>query len=100
MFKAILLAASALAPLPAVAQTPPMAPDTVAVYERVRPQADYIRREVMIPMRDGVKLFTVIVMRKGTRNGPILLSRTPYDAGNATWRNASQKIEEILPIAD
>jgi putative CocE/NonD family hydrolase len=51
-------------------------------------------------MRDGVKLYTVIVMRKGTRNGPILLSRTPYDAGNATWRNASQKIEDILPVMD
>ncbi|WP_289708558.1 CocE/NonD family hydrolase, partial [Escherichia coli] len=75
-------------------------PDTVAVYQQVRPQADYIRREVMVPMRDGTKLFTVIVMRKGTHGGPILLSRTPYDAGKATWRNPSQKIEEILPIAD
>lgn len=82
------------------AQTAPMTPDTVAAYQQVRPQADYIRREVMVPMRDGTKLFTVIVMRKGTHGGPILLSRTPYDAGKATWRNPSQKIEEILPIAD
>jgi putative CocE/NonD family hydrolase len=51
-------------------------------------------------MRDGTRLFTVIVMRKGTRNGPILLSRTPYDAGKSTWRNPSQKIEEILPVMD
>ncbi|MDB5691030.1 MAG: peptidase [Alphaproteobacteria bacterium] len=82
------------------AQIDPMTPDTVAVYDPVRPQADYIRREVMIPMRDGARLFTVIVMRKGTRGGPILLSRTPYDAGKATWRNPSQKIEEILPVMD
>ena len=83
-----------------VAQIDPMTPDNVASYNPVRPQADYIRREVMIPMRDGKKLFTVIVMRKGTKNGPILLSRTPYNAGRATWRNASQKIEEILPVMD
>jgi putative CocE/NonD family hydrolase len=85
---------------PAFAQTAPMTPDTVPVYNPVRDQADYIRREVMIPMRDGVKLFTVIVMRKGTQHGPILLSRTPYDAFATTWRNRSQKIEEVLPIAD
>ena len=82
------------------AQTAPMTPDIVPGYQQVREQADYIRREVMVPMRDGAKLFTVIVMRKGTHDGPILLSRTPYDAGKATWRNPSQKIEEILPIAD
>ena len=84
----------------ALAQTDPMMPDTIARYDPVRPQADYVRREAMIPMRDGVKLYTVIVMRKGTRNGPILLSRTPYDASKATWRNPSQKIEEILPVMD
>jgi len=84
----------------ASAQTDPMTPDRVENYDPVRAQADYIRREVMIPMRDGVKLFTVIVMRKGTKGGPILLSRTPYNAGKSTMRNRSQKIEEILPIAD
>jgi putative CocE/NonD family hydrolase len=81
-------------------QTDPMMTDKVDVYNPARPQADYIRREVMIPMRDGVKLFTVIVMRKGTTRGPILLTRTPYDAGKATSRNRSQKIEEILPVMD
>ncbi|HYZ48330.1 MAG TPA: CocE/NonD family hydrolase, partial [Sphingomonas sp.] len=100
MIKALLLASLALSPIAALAQTPPMAPDTVPVYERVRPQADYIRREAMIPMRDGVKLFTVIVMKKGTRNGPILLTRTPYNADATTWRNPSQKIVEILPVSD
>jgi len=81
----------------ASAQTDPMTPDRVENYDPVRAQADYIRREVMIPMRDGAKLFTVIVMRKGTKGGPILLSRTPYNAGKSTMRNRSQKIEEILP---
>ena len=58
------------------------------------------RRDVMIPMRDGTKLYTVIVMKKGTTNGPILLSRTPYDAHGDTHRNASQRIVDILPAMD
>jgi putative CocE/NonD family hydrolase len=41
---------------------------------------DYVRREVMIPMRDGVKLHTVILVPKGASRAPILLTRTPYDA--------------------
>ena len=84
----------------ATAQTPTMQPDIAAPFNAVTPAADYIRREVMIPMRDGVKLFTVIVMRKGTTGGPMLLTRTPYDAGKTSFRNRSQKIEEILPVMD
>ncbi|WHO37558.1 CocE/NonD family hydrolase [Sphingobium sp. AP49] len=95
---AALMIAALAAPI--AAQTDPMTPDKVDVYDPARPQADYVRKEVMIPMRDGVKLFTVIVMRKGTSHGPILLTRTPYDAGKATSRNRSQRIEEILPVMD
>jgi len=32
---------------------------------------------VMIPMRDGVKLYTVIMLPKGAHDAPILLTRTP-----------------------
>src|SRR5271169_6275160 len=41
---------------------------------------DYERRVVMIRMRDGVKLHTVILVPKGAKNAPILLTRTPYSA--------------------
>ncbi|MBS0475515.1 MAG: glutaryl-7-ACA acylase, partial [Proteobacteria bacterium] len=70
------------APIAAQTATPldPMTNDKVKSYDWVRPEADYVRKEVMIPMRDGVKLFTVIVYRKGTRDAPMLLSRSPYDA--------------------
>ena len=37
-------------------------------------------RVVMIPMRDGVKLHTVILVPKGAKEAPILLTRTPYNA--------------------
>src|ERR1700686_249498 len=45
---------------------------------------DYVRREVMIPMRDGVKLHTVILVPVGAKRAPILLTRTPYNATDLT----------------
>jgi hypothetical protein len=85
---------------PAQSKITVMAPDSVAHYDSVRPDADFIKRVVMIPMRDGVKLYTVIVMKKGTAGGPILFSRTPYDAKESTARTNSQSILDILPAMD
>ena len=53
---------------------------------------DYTRRVVMIPMRDGVKLHTVILVPKGANHAPILLTRTPYDADALTSHNASSHL--------
>ena len=108
MMAAMMMSAPGASAKPAAAATlpppgtplDPMTVDTVAKYDWVRPEADYVRQEVMIPMRDGVKLHTFIVYRKGTTDAPIILSRTPYNADAATSRNRSQKIEEILPIVD
>ncbi len=52
------------------------------------------RREVMIPMRDGVRLFTVVLTPKGAGAAPlpILLSRTPY--GTDGWGGT-----EDVPLA-
>ena len=41
---------------------------------------DYTVREVLIPMRDGVELHTVIIVPQGARDLPMLLERTPYSA--------------------
>ncbi|HYJ92506.1 MAG TPA: CocE/NonD family hydrolase, partial [Pyrinomonadaceae bacterium] len=41
---------------------------------------EYERRDVMIPMRDGVKLHTVILVPNGAKKAPILMTRTPYNA--------------------
>ncbi len=78
----------------------PMTPDVMESYEQTLPSADFIRREEMVPMRDGTKLYTVVVMKKGTANAPILLSRTPYDAHHSTHRVASQRIVDILEVMD
>ncbi|QOY90448.1 CocE/NonD family hydrolase [Paludibaculum fermentans] len=61
---------------------------------------DHIRREVMIPMRDGVKLFTSIVIPKGAHDAPILLTRTPYNAFGRTRRNHSPLMLSTLPQGD
>src|SRR3546814_8667350 len=37
---------------------------------------DYERRDVMIPMRDGVKLHTVILVPKGAHHAGILMTRS------------------------
>jgi putative CocE/NonD family hydrolase len=58
---------------------------------------DYIKRDEMIPMRDGVKLHTVIVLPKGAAHAPILLDRTPYGASEETSRAQSAHMTSILP---
>ncbi len=57
---------------------------------------DYERREVMIPMRDGVHLHTVILVPKGAKSAPILLTRTPYNATELTTHAHSSHLGPIL----
>lgn len=51
---------------------------------------NYIKKEVYIPMRDGVKLFTSVYMPKDTvTKHPVLITRTPYSCapyGEVLWR--------------
>jgi putative CocE/NonD family hydrolase len=55
---------------------------------------NYTKKEVSIPMRDGIKLFTSVYIPKDqSEKHPILLTRTPYSVGpygttyKAYWRN-------------
>ncbi len=57
---------------------------------------DYVRREVMIPMRDGVKLNTVVIVPRDAKNAPILLTRTPYDASALTSHSKSSHLGPML----
>jgi putative CocE/NonD family hydrolase len=60
---------------------------------------DHARREVMVPMRDGVKLHTVILVpRSATKEKPsaILLTRTPYSADDLTTHAASSHLGPAL----
>ncbi|SFS09726.1 hypothetical protein SAMN05421771_1690 [Granulicella pectinivorans] len=58
--------------------------------------ADYTRRVVMIPMRDGVKLNTVILVPKGAKGAGILLTRTPYSAVALTTNSLSSHLGSSL----
>src|SRR5262249_5183209 len=90
------LVASALAH----AQTPPLTPDIPPKYQAPTSAFDYVKRVEMIPMRDGVKLYPVIVIPKGAKNAPILFTRTPYDAAHRAERNESPHMLATLPQGD
>ncbi len=83
------------------AQTAPMAPDIPTTrFVATLPDADYVKQTAMIPMRDGVRLFTVIVIPKNATHAPIMLTRTPYSAAKRTERNASPHMAAILGVGD
>jgi putative CocE/NonD family hydrolase len=89
---------------PAVAQTAPTSSATYpalpsqmpAKFEPVTDSFDFVKRDVMIRMRDGVKLHTVILVPKGAKNAAILLTRTPYDATELTSHAQSAHLGPIL----
>src|SRR5215216_6732579 len=70
--------------------------ETPSKFEPTNEGFNYVRRTVMIPMRDRVKLHTVILIPKGARNAPILLTRTPYNADELTTHADSSDLGSIL----
>ena len=61
---------------------------------------DYTKREEMIPMRDGIKLKTVILIPRGAHRAPILLSRTPYGATSRIAADVSAHLDALLDSND
>jgi putative CocE/NonD family hydrolase len=84
-------------------QVQPTAPadegDIPAKFEGTKTFYDFEKREVMIPMRDGVKLFTIIVIPKGATHAPIILDRTPYSAAKFVSRTPSPHMALALPTS-
>jgi uncharacterized protein len=89
----------------AAADSPPSAPSALpseipsAFVPRVE-SFDYVKREVMIPMRDGVKLQTVILIPRGAHRAPILLSRTPYGATERISKSNSNHLAALIDSTD
>ena len=83
---ALLLAGSSSAqtPSPRPPQYPALPSETPARLEPATEGFDHVRRDVMIPMRDGVKLHTIILVPKSAKGAPMLLTRTPYEAKKLT----------------
>src|SRR6266705_2611423 len=92
----LLFAEAIAAPAPPPSTPATLPNETPTQITPVTDSFDYIRRDVMIPMRDGVKLHTVILVPKGAKNAPILLTRTPYDATNLTSHAHSSHLGPIL----
>ncbi len=89
----------AFAPL-TLAQTPPLAPDITGPFVAPSDSNDYVKRVEMVRMRDGVRLYTVIVIPKGATGAPILLTRTPYNAAGRTARSDSARMVGLLAQGD
>jgi uncharacterized protein len=75
---------------------PVLPSETPAGFKPATTGFEYDRRDVMIPMRDAVKLHTVILVPKGAKSAPILLTRTPYDANELTGHAHSSHLGPIL----
>jgi len=70
------------AALPALAQTP--APASTRAQDSAFVRQTYRKLEQLVPMRDGVKLATIVYVPRDADRAhpyPILLERTPYGAG-------------------
>jgi putative CocE/NonD family hydrolase len=78
------------------ATSPGLPSDIPATFARVTASFDYVKREVMIPMRDGVRLHTVILLPKGAKGAPMLLTLTPYNATAQTSYAESSHLGLIL----
>src|SRR5438477_7866697 len=70
--------------------------ETPAKFTPATDSFDYIKRDVMVPMRDGVRLHTVILVPRGAKGAPILLTRTPYNATDLTSHARSSHLGPIL----
>src|ERR1700691_6797828 len=92
--------ALALASLPSLAQDKSSQSDIPTTFTAPKSDYDYTKRIEMIPMRDGVRLYTGIVIPKGATHAPILLTRTPYDAAALTTQIESPHMLDELPPGD
>lgn len=92
----------ALAPEGARAETPVsrLPSDIPANFQRKTEAFDYIKREEMIPMRDGTKLKTIILIPKGVTHAPMLLTRTPYNSSERVTRFESPHLAAVVPQMD
>ena len=84
---------------------PPYPPggDVPQKFAAPRSAFQYVRREAMIPMRDGARLYTVLIIPRGASAAagkfPIMLDRTPYSAEKGTARSFGPLPENILSPA-
>ena len=90
-----LIAALLLASAAPALTAPPVYDERPAKLAEPTAYRDYDRRSIDIPMRDGVKLHTVIMVPKAAKGAAILLTRTPYNAEELTSIGGSGHFREF-----
>ncbi|WP_426110786.1 CocE/NonD family hydrolase [Massilia sp. PWRC2] len=70
--------------------------ETPAEFKPVTDSFNYIKRTLMVPMRDGTKLNTIVIIPRNAKGAPMLLTRTPYDANGLTSHADSSDMLAIL----
>jgi putative CocE/NonD family hydrolase len=95
---ALFLAASdgVMADNPPAAAYPNYPSETPEKFAPVTDSYDYTSRDVMISMRDGVRLHTIILVPKGAKHVGMLLTRTPYSAKELTSHTHSGHLALML----
>ena len=76
---------------------PPSVSEIPATFTPKTESFDFAKRDEMIPMRDGVRLHTVILVPKGASGAPMLLARTPYNAAERLSRFQSARLAAVVP---
>ena len=75
--------------------------DIPRTFKTTTPDFNYTRTESMVPMRDGVELFTVIAIPNDAAGPrPIVLTRTPYSAAARSSHTTSPDMAMALSAAD
>jgi putative CocE/NonD family hydrolase len=71
------------------------------IYSQSESISLYKKTSVMIPMRDGVKLYTVILEPVGAKGPvPVLIERTPYSASLPFADNSTMGVPPFFPHHD
>lgn len=96
---ATLLLLAGAATFPAQSQVAPMAPSDITNISPDPALKNWSVRTLQVPMRDGVKLNTMVVLPRGVKNAPIIFARTPYGAEKAITGAPSNDYRLALPIA-
>jgi len=67
-----------------------------ADYSAQQKASDYVRTEEMVPMRDGIRLYTQVdAPAKATEKLPIIFLRTPYGLGSLTAEQVAGALPEL-----
>ena len=92
-----LLALGIASASPAQEPVPPSVSEIPASFTPKTDSFDFVRRDEMVTMRDGVKLRTIVLIPKGAKDAPILLARTPYNANERMARAKSPQLAAVVP---